>query len=279
MVSKEQEFPEFPIKGAIGIILTGILAITLLITLFGSIYIVDAGERAVLLTWGEVDPQPRSEGLHFKIPIMQTKKIFDVRTQKYVTSASSASKDLQIVSTEIAVNYHLQPESVPSVYQTVGAGFEDKLLQPAVQEVLKASTARFTAEELITKREDVKTDIQQRLSERLLSRHVIIEQISITNFDFSAEFNRAIEGKVTAEQNALAAKNKLEQVKYEAEQRIAQATAEAEAIKIQASAIQVQGGNDYVRLQAISKWDGVLPRITGGVVPFVNVDENEGVSS
>jgi regulator of protease activity HflC (stomatin/prohibitin superfamily) len=196
----------------------------------------------------------------------------DVKTQKYEADLSAASKDLQTVSTKIAINYRLVPESVPVIYKTIGTNYRESVIYPLEQEANKAATAQFTAEELITKREQVREMMKINLQEKLTSRGIIIEEVSIVNFDFSKSFNEAIEAKVTAEQNALAAKNKLEQVKYEAEQRITQATAEAEAIKIQSQAIQQNGGTEYVQLQAIKQWNGVMPQVTGGVMPFIDVN-------
>ena len=248
------------------------LIIFLLIMAFSSIYTVQAGERAVLLTFGKPDMVAKSEGIHFKIPLVQKAIHMDVKTMKYDAKASSASQDLQIVSTDVAVNYHLSPDSVPTLYRDVGLNYQDKLIKPAVQEVVKGTTALYTAEQLITQRPEVKDKIDIALRERLLKYNIMVDTISITNFDFSTSFNQAIEAKVTAEQNALAAKNKLAQVEYEAKQRVTQAQGEAEAIKIQATAIQSQGGKDYVQLQAISKWDGKMPQfVGGGAVPFINI--------
>lgn len=242
-----------------------------LIIIFNTAYIVKAGERGVLLTFGKPADVPMGEGLHIKVPIVQTVVHMDVKTMKYETDASAASNDLQIVTTKLAVNYHVLPESTPEIYRTMSYNYQERVIQPAVQEVVKASTAKYTAEQLITKRAEVKEDIKNLLHERLLIRGIIVEDISIVNFDFSPEFNQAIELKVTAEQNALAAKNKLEQVKFEAEQRIVQSKAEAEAIRIQAEAITAQGGKEYVQLQAISKWSGILPVVTGGSTPFIDM--------
>lgn len=254
------------------IIFVVVLIIFLLIMAFSSIYTVQAGERAVLLTFGKPDMIAKSEGIHFKIPLVQKAIHMDVKTMKYDAKASSASQDLQIVSTDVAVNYHLSPDSVPTLYRDVGLNYQDKLINPAVQEVVKGTTALYTAEQLITQRPEVKDKIDIALRERLLKYNIMVDTISITNFDFSTSFNQAIEAKVTAEQNALAAKNKLAQVEYEAKQRVTQAQGEAEAIKIQATAIQSQGGKDYVQLQAISKWDGKMPQfVGGGAVPFINI--------
>lgn len=255
-------------------VLIGIVALIALIALFNIAYTVQAGHRAVLLTWGKPNMVSIGEGLHAKWPFAQNAVIMDVQTQKYEADLSAASSDLQDVKTKIAINYHLVPEDVPAIYRDIGVSYAEKVIYPLEQETNKAATAQYTAEQLITKRDEVREKMKTNLREKLQVKGIIVEEISIINFEFSPSFTQAIELKVTAEQNALAAKNKLAQVEYEAQQRITQASAEAEAIRIQAQAIQAQGGKDYVQLQAISKWNGVLPTITtSGVVPFINIAE------
>lgn len=162
---------------------------------------------------------------------------------------------------------------------------ETKLIEPAIQESVKASTAKFTAEELITKRQQVSMEMMNVLKQKLQANGILVLDINIVDYQFSAEFNKAIENKVRAEQEALAEKNVLEKIKYEAQQRIekargeAEATklraqAESEAIRIKTQAIQMQGGNDYVRLQWIDKWDGKLPVTSMGNNTPVIVDLN-----
>jgi regulator of protease activity HflC (stomatin/prohibitin superfamily) len=263
----ERDHKKIIIKG-IFLIIIGMVVLSFL---FGSFYTIQAGERGILLTFGKPDLTAKGEGLGFKIPFVQSIVKMDVKTQKYETPASSASKDLQTVSTTIAVNYHLSPEYIPYLYKDIGTAYNERVIQPTVQEVVKAVTAEFTAEELITKRPQVKEQILITLQDRLRDRGILIEDVSITNFDFSSSFNEAIEAKVTAEQLKLKADRDLERIKIEAEQRITQAEAEAEAIKIQAAAIVSQGGKDYVQLQAISKWDGKMPLITGDNTPFVDI--------
>lgn len=258
---------------------TGLMIFIILFLVFiglavSSFYVISAGERGIVSTFGDPDMVPKSEGLHFKIPLAQTITKIDVKTQKYEADASASSSDLQIVTSKVATNYHLTPESVSTLYKEVGIDYQSRLIQPFEQEVVKATTAKFTAEELVTKRESVRIEIKQALYDRLITRGIVVEEVSITNFDFSPEFNKAIETKVTAEQNALAEKNNLAKIEYQAQQRITQAKGEAEAIKIQAQAIQSQGGKDYVQLQAIAKWDGKLPQFTGGSIPFVNIPLN-----
>jgi len=249
--------------------------------LFASIYIISAGERGVLLTFGKPSMEAQGEGLHFKIPLVQSIKKMDVKTQKYESDSSAASKDLQVVSTKIAVNYHLVPANVPILYSEIGKDYQDRVIQPMVQEVVKASTAQFTAEELITRRPEVKEKIKELLKERLMERDIIVEDISITNFDFSESFNAAIESKVTAEQLKLKAERDLERIKIEAAQEIESAKAEAESLRLQKQQITP----DLIKLReieaqilAIEKWDGIMPQVTGGAIPFIDLRNNQGAT-
>ncbi len=245
--------------------------IIFIILIFGSFYIISAGQRGVILTFGKPSESAIGEGLHFKLPIIQRIVKMDVKTLKYEADLTAASKDLQDVNTRVAINYRILSERVPEIYRTIGLNYQDIVIYPLEQETNKGITAKYTAEELITKREEVREKMRNDLKDKLDSRGIIVEEVSIIDFKFSEIFTQAIENKVTAEQDALAAKNKLAQVEYEAKQRIVQATAEAEAIRIQAQAVQSQGGEDYVRLQAIQKWDGVLPQFTGGgAIPFID---------
>lgn len=216
---------------------------------------VDAGERGVVTRVGAYN-RTLEPGIHWMTPFVESVTKFDVRTLKEQAEASAASKDLQTVNATVAVNYNIDPEKVADLYVRIGSEYKARVIDPAIQEVVKAATAKYTAEELITKRAVVTDEIQVALKERLGASDIQVSTVSIVNFSFSESFNAAIEGKVTAEQNALASKNKLEQTKYEAEQRIAQAKGEAEAIKIQSQAISAQGGAEYVALKKIEKWNG-----------------------
>ena len=234
---------------------------------------VGAGEQGVQLRFNAVTGKVLDEGLYFRIPFIEKIKKMDVKIQKVETEADSSSKDLQIVDSTIALNFHVDPVKVADLYREVGVNFGSRIISPAIQESVKAGMAQFTAEELITKRPEVREAIKFALRDKLGIRGIIVDEFNIVNFNFSDSFDAAIEAKVTAEQSALEAKNKLEQIKFEAEQKITTAKAEAEAIRIQAQAITQQGGKDYVNLQAVSKWNGVLPvqMIPGGTVPFINL--------
>jgi regulator of protease activity HflC (stomatin/prohibitin superfamily) len=249
-----------------------VVAIILLLWLFfASTQIIQAGDRGVVLRLGSVN-RVLDEGFHFTIPFIEKVKTLNVQTQKEQVAANSASKDLQTVSTTVALNYNLNPHEVGLLWQNIGSQYKERLIDPAIQEAVKAATAKFTAEQLVTQRSAVRDEIKNNLTERLKAEYISVSDVSIVNFEFSQAFDQAIEAKVTAEQNALAAKNKLEQIKFEADQRIAQAQGEAEAIRIQAEAIQNQGGAEYVNLKAIEKWSGALPTyMMGDSVPFINI--------
>lgn len=249
-----------------------VAVVILLIVVLNSVGTVNAGQLGIKTRFGAAVGSVH-EGLYFKLPIIEQVQIMDIQTQKEQVEAEAASSDLQTVNTTVAVNYNLDQSKVQDIFVGIGTGYKIRVIDPAIQEVVKAVSANYTAEQLITKRSEVTQAIQSSLSAHLSPLGIIVTSVSIVNFSFSDSFNTAIEAKVTAEQNALAAKNKLDQVKFEAEQRITSAQAEAQAIKIQAEAIQSQGGKSYVDLKAIEKWDGKLPAqmIPGGTVPFVNL--------
>lgn len=234
-------------------------------------FIVEPGERGLIVRLGTLVDTTYGEWFHFKMPFITSAVMMNVQTQKAEVQADSASKDLQAVRTTIAVNYNLDPAAVRTLYQTVGDNdtITFKIVGPSIQEAVKATTAKFTAEELITERSAVAVDIKANLTNKLGKLWILVSDINIVEFRFSPEFDAAIESKVRAEQDALAQKNLLEKVKYEAQQKIETAKAEAESIRIQAEAVRSQWGADYVKLKWIEKWDGKLPATTLGEQGFM----------
>lgn len=238
--------------------------------------VINAGHRGVITTFGKVNPTVLEEGLHFRIPIMQQVREINVQIQKAEGDGDAASRDLQQVHTKIALNYHLIPTRVAETFQLVGDlnSVGDRIIVPAVQEAFKATTAKYTAEELISKRPEVRDQISQFMKDRLLRHGIAIDEFSIVNFRFSESFNQAIEGKTTADQLKLKAERDLERIKVEAEQKIASAKAEAESLRLQKQEITP----DLLRLReienqrlALEKWNGQLPQVTGGSVPMINI--------
>lgn len=238
---------------------------------------VGAGERGVVQNFGAVQDVVLNEGIHFKIPVVQTVEMMDVRIQKEVTDAAASSSDLQDVALSVALNFHIIPSNANLVYQTIGVEFKERIIDPAIQEVMKAVSARYTAEELITKRPAVSSEIQTALTQRLLESHISVDAFSIISFSFSQTFTDAIEAKQTAEQNALKAKRDLDRIKVEAQQTIAAATAEAEALRLQKMNISpdlIELRKIEANLKAIEKWNGILPGVTGaGAIPFIGVGD------
>lgn len=231
---------------------------------------VPVGYRGIATSFGTPTGQIRTEGLHFKFPLVQGNKNVEVRVQKKEVDASAASKDLQTVSSKIAVNFAVDPTRVVDLYRQVGDDYDDRIISPAIQEAVKSITAKYTAEELITKRGDVSDSILNELKARVGQYGLLASDLNILDFDFSDSFNKAIEAKVTAEQDALAAKNKLEQIKYEADQAIASARGKAEAQKIEGEALRANP--EVLQLRAIEKWLGQMPTYWGGgALPFLNI--------
>lgn len=263
-------------RGPMGLIL--IVVAILVFFLFLNPWVqIGAGERGVVLNFGAVQENVLGEGLHFRVPIMQKIIPMDVKVQKAVTNADAASSDLQQVSSAVALNYHIIPDKANIVYQTIGIHFKERVIDPAVQEVVKAVTARYTAEELITKRPAVSEAMKSSLTERLMAYNIAVDAFSIVDFNFSRAFTEAIEAKQTAEQLALKAKRDLERVKIEAEQKVTAAKAEAEALRLQKANISpelIDLRRVEANLKAIEKWNGILPQVTGGgAVPFIGIGE------
>lgn len=246
-----------------------VILLFIILALISSFGTVGAGEKGVKTRFGAVTGKIYDAGLYFKKPFIEKVVAMNVQTQKEETSASSASSDLQNVNTTIALNYSVDPKQVANIYQTIGIDFKNRVIDPTIQENVKAVTANFTAEQLITKREEVRDEIQSKLKVKLESFGIIVESFSIVNFNFSKSFNEAIEAKVTAEQNALAAKNKLSQVQFEAQQAIEEATGKAKALQIEGQALQ--SNPQVLQIRAIEKWNGVMPQVTGGAMPFINL--------
>ncbi len=236
--------------------------------------IIPASNVGVVTTFGKVHAETLPEGGHFIAPWSQMHKVYIGMEVATTTNSEAASRDLQSVHSDLSVNYHVDASKARELYQLIPSlRYEEAFVQPAMYEIFKAIVAQYTAEELVTKRQEVGVGITEALNRRLAQYHLSVQTVNLVNFGFSKAFNAAIEEKVTASQKAETAKRNLERVKFEADARIAQAEGEAKAIAIQSAAVEKSGGAGYVQLQAIQKWDGKLPQyVTGGAtLPFVNV--------
>jgi prohibitin 2 len=260
-------------KPNIPIAVAGLAAAFLYVVLVvPSIGTVPAGHRGVVLSFGAVTGRILESGIYVVNPFTgESVVMMNVQVVAGSVVAPAASRDLQDVAAKVTVNYNLEPAHTARVYDAYRKDFADRVLAPAIQEAVKAATAKFDAENLIRQRQQVKEEVERLLTLRMQPTHRLVA-LSITDFKFSPEFSNAIEAKVTATQQALKAQNDLERVRFESEQRVLRARAEAEAIRIQAQAVTSQGGADYVKLKAIEKWNGTVPTtMLGEAIPFVNV--------
>ena len=265
--------------------MTGTLIILLILAISGVVILstatvrIPSGTRGVLLTWGKVEDRIMDEGLNFKIPFTQTVVLMNTQIQKAESTEATATADLQEVSTTVVVNFRLNPNRVNEIYTDLRQDYVNRVIKPNIEESIKAATSEFRAEELVTRRADVKATLDDILTERLAIFNIDVVSVSLTDFQFSASFSAAVEAKVTAEQQALVSKNELEQIRYEAQQQIIQAEAaknatirraegEAQAVIIEAEAtaqaieiITQQMTDEYANYLWLQQWDGKLPAV------------------
>lgn len=248
----------------IGTIVGVVIIIFVLIIAFPFAF-VGAGERGVVFNNASgVEDRILGEGIHFRIPFIESVTTVSIKVQKNDIKAEAASSDLQTVSTDIVVNWHMDAGKVNKIFQNIGDqdAVVDRVLTPAVSEVVKASAAKYTAEDIIAKRPLLKQDIDDALKLRVTPYNIVLDDVSIVSVDFSKEFNVAIEQKTVSAQSALKAENDLRRIETEAKQTIATARAQAESIKIQAEALA--NNQRLVDWETVKKWNGVLPQIVAG---------------
>ena len=260
-------------------ILAAIITFVIIVVILSeSVVIVQAGHRGVVLYVGAVENRVLGEGLHFIIPFAEQVIQLEVRTLKFQADASAASNDLQEVATVIALNYHIDPNDANIIYQQLGADYADRIIAPTIQESVKASVAKFNAEELITKRETAKAVIAQAIRNTLSARNIFVETVFITDFKFSQAFATQIEQKVVAFQKYLTEQNNLRAVQVVANQTVVQAQAQArsnvaraegESQAIKVITEQLRQDPQYLQWQSINKWNGQMPYALGsGGFPF-----------
>jgi len=241
---------------------------------------VDAGQVGVKTVWGAVQPDVYQEGIYLTW-VGQDIISMDARMQKKEASATASSKDLQVVSAVIALNYRIDTAKAPNIYQGIGnlAQVETNIVDPVLQEAVKTATAQYNAEELITQRREVKDAISTYVKQRLEQSFLIVTDLSIVNFSFDSKYQDAIEAKQVAEQSALTATNDLKRIEVEAKQAEAQALGRANAMLVEARAeaerqelLRATMTPELVQWQAIQKWDGTMPLVLGdGSSAFVDV--------
>jgi len=264
------------------ITVTVVLIILVLVLLGGSFAVIETGYTGVVLTFGKASPVVLQEGIHLKIPFAQKIITINNRIIKTEVTTEAFSKDLQTVSTVIAVNYHVNKSASSQIYTEVGLGYEDVLITPAINEVLKAVTAKYTAQELVGSRGEVSILLDESLNSKLNDYGVYVDDLNIINWDFSEEYINAVEAKQVAEQNLIKTRTEQQQelvvANTEAEKQVIAAQAEADKIKLLAEAnaesnnIITASLNDMlIRYETIQKWDGALPKVTGGSDTLIDI--------
>ncbi len=272
-----EEFGDFRIPPGMGkLVVIGVIVLVVIIAAVGVFGTVGAGQRGVLLHFGAVTETIYEEGLYYKIPFVQEVVLMSTQIQKYTAPATSSSKDLQVVATEVTLNFQLASGQVGEIYRTMRRDYQSRVIQPFIQEAVKSTTANFDAEELITQRPRVKDELQAMMTERLIVLGINVVELSITDFQFSSTFQDSIEAKVRAVQQALEAENALERVKFEAEQEITRATAEARSLELQKEQVTdqlIELRRIEVQQTAVEKWNGVMPSVvtSGGPVPILDI--------
>ncbi len=255
-----------------GLYLGGGIILLFIVMMFRPFTIVNAGERGVVTEFGKVQDRILNEGFHFIMPVANKVHKLNVRVKQNSFKADAASRDLQKVSTEIAINWHINPQKANKVYQQVGDEQQIVvgIMTPAVSEVLKAATAKKTAEEIITKRNELKEEIDEQMTKRMADYGVIVDDVSLVDFAFSPEFSRAIEAKQIAEQEAKQAEFIAKKATQEAQAEINRAKGHAEAQRLQRQTLTPE----LLQKQAIEKWDGKFPMVMGGnnTLPMINVN-------
>lgn len=249
-------------------IIVGLFILFLIV--FQPMTIVGVGERGVKVTLGQTSPVALEEGVHFVMPLISTVKKMNVKTVKSNIDTMAQSKDIQQARIVYVVNYNLQPENAPKMWRTVGRDYVSVVVMPTVEGIVKDTIGKWNAQDIVANREKVASEVLFKLNEKLGPKYINVSDFQITEIQYSQAFEQAIESKVTAEQEALKAKNKTVQVQEEARQKIIASEAEAKSMAIRAQAL-TQNKN-LVEYEAVQKWDGKLPQyMMGNSVPFVNL--------
>ena len=241
------------------IIIISTTILLVIILLISSITTISSGEVGIRVRFGKVVKEPTSEGVNFKIPFIEKREKVNVKVQKIEVKTNSSSKDLQEVNMNVAVNYRIDSKKAVDLYRTVGMEYESVILEPSIEESIKAVTSKYTAEELITNRSEVSTECMDELAKKVEKYGLSVSDFNITNFSFSDEFEKAIEEKQVAEQKVLTAKQELEKEKIEAEKKIVKAEAEKKANELKEKSLT----ENIIKEKNNKKWNGELPKVTG----------------
>jgi regulator of protease activity HflC (stomatin/prohibitin superfamily) len=285
MEERTIDFAEFklPRPRAVGMF---ILLIIILIIVWGTFVIVPAGHRGVVLWWGSVENRIMGEGLNFKVPIAERVIKVDVKVQPHpFKEIDASSKEYQNVKMTGMMNFHIDPSFVNDLYQKVGLDFADKVIDPAFNDFVKEVVPTYPIGEILPKREEIRQRAMKKLGDNLARYHIIVDDIYFANIRFSPGYEGAIEAKQVAQQQVETQKQVLAQREIEAQQKVATAKGEAESILVVAQgqakandALSRSISPILVQYKGIEKWNGILPQVSGGAVPFIDLGKMGGLS-
>jgi len=267
-------------------ILILIILLILFIVLWGSFALVPAGHRGVVLLWGSVEKRIMGEGLNFKVPIAETVIRVDVKVQPHpFKEIDASSKEYQMVKMTGMMNFHIDPSFVNDLYQKVGLDFADKVIDPAFNDFVKEVVPTYPIGEILPKREEIRQRAMKKLGDNLSRYHIIVDDIYFANIRFSPEYEKAIEAKQVAQQQVETQRQVLAQREIEAQQKVATSKGEAEAILVVAQgqakandALSRSISPILVQYKSVEKWNGILPQVSGGAVPFIDLGKMGGLS-
>jgi regulator of protease activity HflC (stomatin/prohibitin superfamily) len=281
----ERSFEAFELKGpkprTIGIIL---ILVILFIILWGTFVIVPAGHRGVVLWWGSVEKRIMGEGLNFKFPIAERVIKVDVRVQPHpFKEIDAASKEYQMVKLTGMMNFHIDPSYVNDLYQKVGLDFANKVIDPAFNDFVKEVVPIYPITEILPKREEIRKRAMTKLGDNLARYYIIVDDIYFANIRFTPEYEKAVEAKQVAQQQVETQRQILAQREIEAQQKVATAKGEAESILVVAQgqakandALSRSISPILVQYKSIEKWNGILPQVSGGAIPLIDLGKTEG---
>jgi regulator of protease activity HflC (stomatin/prohibitin superfamily) len=267
-------------------ILILIVLLILFIVSWGSFAIVPAGHRGVVLWWGSVEKRIMGEGLNFKVPIAERVIKVDVKVQPHpFKEIDASSKEYQMVKMTGMMNFHIDPAYVNDLYQKVGLDFADKVIDPAFNDFVKEVVPTYPIGEILPKREEIRQRAMKKLGDNLSRYHIIVDDIYFANIRFSPEYEGAIEAKQVAQQQVETQKQVLAQREIEAQQKVATAKGEAESILVVAQgqakandALSRSISPILVQYKSVEKWNGILPQVSGGAVPFIDLGKMGSLS-
>lgn len=247
------------------------LAVALAGVLVGnSFYTIKSTQRGILSTFGKINPEPINDGLHVKIPFIQTIKKVNIQQKKHDGEENAYTRDVQTAMVRYTINYDIVKHNVSNLYANIGESYHDRIVVPYIRSAMKEAFGNFAATEIVENRDEIRVEIERLIRRSVDSNYFYNVQFQLTNIDFDDEFELAIREKQVAEQNALKAKNITVQVEEQAKQTKIKAEADAEAIRIKANALD--RNPKLVEYEAVQKWNGELPTyMMGDAVPFLNL--------